>query len=220
MSDSDRSALSMVGKTVSSYCESRSGGESDVMAAIAAETKEKVPDLWIMMVGPLEAMFLATLVRMTRAKRVLELGTFTGYSALAIAQALPADGSLVTLDVSETYTEIARRHWANSPHGAKIELRLGPGLESLDAVEGPLDLAFLDADKDNYPHYWDKLVPKMRAGGVIAVDNVLANGEAVTQETEFGGMMDRFNEKVARDERVDVLMLPFRDGVTLAVKRG
>ena len=219
MSDSDRTALSMVGKTVSAYCESRSDGESELMAAIAAETKEKVPDLWIMMVGPLEARFLANLTRMTQAKRVLELGTFTGYSALAIAQALPADGSIITLDVSEEYTEIARKHWANSPHVGKIDLRLGPGLETLDTVEGPIDLAFLDADKDNYPHYWDKIVPMMRPGGVIAVDNVLANGEAVTQETEFGAMMDRFNAKVAADDRVDVLMLPFRDGVTLAVKR-
>lgn len=219
MSESDRSALSMVGETVSSYCESRSDGESEVMAAIAAETKEKVPDLWIMMVGPLEARLLANLVRMTGAKRVLELGTFTGYSALAIAQALPADGTVMTLDVSETYTEIARRHWAHSPHRGKIDLRLGPGLETLEAVDGPIDLAFLDADKENYPHYWDKIVPKMRTGGVIAVDNVLANGEAVTQETEFGAMLDRFNQKVAADERVDVLMLPFRDGVTLAVKR-
>lgn len=219
MSDTDRTALTMVGETVSAYCESRSDGETELMAAIAAETKAKVPDLWIMMVGPLEARLLANLVRMTQAKRVLELGTFTGYSALAIAQVLPEDGSIVTLDVSKEYTDIARKHWANSPHAGKIDLRLGPGLESLEGVEGPIDLAFLDADKDNYPNYWDKIVPMMRSGGVIAVDNVLANGEAVTQETEFGAMMDQFNEKVAADERVDVLMLPFRDGVTLAVKR-
>ncbi len=170
-----------------------------------------------------EGIFLTIVARLARARDAVEVGTFTGYSAICIARGLTAEGHLLCCDVSAEWTAIARRYWAEAALSDKIELRLGPAADTLRSLpdEPQFDLAFIDADKPAYPTYWAEIVPRMRAGGAILVDNVLQGG-AVVDEAATGENVDairRFNDQVVADERVDVAMLPIRDGVTLALKR-
>lgn len=212
-------ALTLVDGAVSAYAEDHTAPESEVMRAIADET-HAATEWSVMMVGPIEAALLRMLVRLRSARRVIEVGTFTGYSAIAMAEGLPEDGTLVTCDVSEEWTAIARKHWAKSPHGKKISLQLGPAAKTIPALAGPFELAFIDADKENYPVYWDLIVPKMAPGGLLVVDNVLAGGSVVAPDSPRAQRMAAFNAKVRADARVESLMLPLRDGVTLARVRG
>ncbi|AGC47864.1 O-methyltransferase [Myxococcus stipitatus DSM 14675] len=172
-----------------------------------------------MQVGPVEGAFLKMLVSLTRAGRVLEIGTFTGYSALMMAEGLPDDGELITCDLNPETSEIARAFFARSPHGRKIQLEFGPALETLKTLRGPFDLAFIDADKVNYGAYWDAVVPLVRAGGLVVVDNVLWSGRVMSPESEVDRAMAAFNEKVRKDARLEPVMLTVRDGMTLARKR-
>lgn len=172
-----------------------------------------------MQVGLLEGRFLGFLVALTGAKSVLEVGTFSGFSALAMAEALPADGRLVTCDIDPKATALAREHWAKSPHGKKIELRLGPGAETIAALPGPFDLVFIDADKAGYQAYWDLALPKVRAGGLVVVDNVLWSGRVLNPQEKSDHEIHAFNERAKSDARVEILMLPVRDGMLLARKK-
>ena len=204
--------LHLVSAEIDAYCEAHTMAESPAMRAIAEQTRAEI-DMWIMMIGPVEAALLRLFVQLLGARRVVEVGTFTGYSAMAMAEGLPDDGELITCDISEEWTAIARRHWATSPHGAKIRLELGPASETLARLEGAIDLAFIDADKAAYPEYWDAIVPKLSPGGLIIADNVLAGGRVASGEAPT---MAAFNTKVREDARVQTLMLPLRDGVTVA----
>ena len=210
--------LGLVDEAVSRYAEEHTIPESDTMRAIAEETRATI-EMWIMMVGPMEAALLRQLVQLVGAKRVVEVGTFTGYSAIAMAEGLPSDGRLVTLDISEEWTAVARKHWATSPHGKKIQLELGPALETLRKLEGPFDVAFIDADKEAYPDYWDAIVPMIRPGGLVIVDNVLAGGRVVAPDDARSQAIAAFNTKVKGDTRVEPVMLPIRDGVTIARRK-
>lgn len=172
-----------------------------------------------MQVGRIEGRLLKLLVRMSGARSAVEIGTFTGYSALSIAEGLPEDGRLVTCDVNEESVAIARRYFARAPWGGRIEPRIGPALETLAKLEGPFDFAFVDADKPAYIAYWEALVPKMRAGGLIVADNVLWSGRALDPKEESDRGIAAFNEHVAADDRMEQVMLPVRDGITLALKR-
>jgi caffeoyl-CoA O-methyltransferase len=176
-----------------------------------------------MQVSPDEGSFLTLVARLTGARRAVEVGTFTGYSSLCIARGLAPGGTLLCCDVSEEWTSIARRYWAEAGLADRIELRLGPAAETLRALpaETVFDLAFIDADKPGYPVYWEEIVPRVRAGGAILVDNVLQGGRVVDETAEHENVVAvrRFNDLVVNDDRVDVAMLPIRDGVTLAVKR-
>ena len=192
--------------------------EEELLRELAEATSEGTK--WIQMqTGHLEGSFLRLLIQAIGAKNVLEVGTFTGYSALSMAMGLPADGKITTLDIEPEYTDIARSFWEQSPHGSKIELIMGQALESLTSLTGPFDVAFIDADKQNYLNYWEAVVPKMRKGGVIAVDNVLWYGRVLSPKHGDDHAIVTFNERVARDERVDRVMLSVRDGITLARKR-
>lgn len=207
--------LHLVSDEVDAYCEAHTMAESPAMRAIAEQTRAQI-DMWIMMIGPVEGALLRLLVQLRGAKRVIEIGTFTGYSAIAMAEGLPEDGRLITCDISEEWTAIAKQHWATSPHGHKIQLELGPAIETLARLDGPFEFAFIDADKAAYPDYWDAIVPKLAPGGLILADNVLAGGRVTTGEA---AAMAAFNDKVRADARVESLMLPLRDGVTIARKR-
>src|ERR1041385_2086243 len=132
-----------------------------------------------MMVGPVEGQFLKMLAQFTGARRILEVGMFTGYSALAWAEALPKDGRVVTCDVNPETTEIAKRYFAQSPHGSKIEIKLGPALESLRFIPGPFDICFIDADKESYGDYYDACLGLVRRGGLIVLDNMLRSGDVL-----------------------------------------
>jgi caffeoyl-CoA O-methyltransferase len=172
-----------------------------------------------MQVGRLEGSFLRLLVRLARARRVLELGTFTGYSALAMAEGLPEDGELITCDVDSGAVAVAQRYWARSPHGHKIHPRLGPALETLQGLEGPFDLVFIDADKGNYLAYYEAVLPLVRQGGLIVADNTLWHGRVLKPTEPSDRAIVAFNDAVARDTRVEKVLLTVRDGMMLAYKR-
>lgn len=200
------------------YIEAHTSERTAVFHELARETREKMA-AYTMQVGKVEGAFLKLLAQITRAKRVLEIGTFTGYSALCFAEGLPDDGHVITCDVDPEATEMARCYWAQSPHGKKIELRLGPALETLRTLDGPFDLVFIDADKGNYVNYWEAVVPKVPSGGLITADNVLWSGHIVAPQDDLGKALDRFNKHVYNDPRVECVMLSVRDGITLARKK-
>ena len=204
--------MALVANDVDKYCERHSHSPSDILNELFQATHERTE--WaIMLVGPLEASVLRMLIQTSAAKRVLEIGTFTGYSALAMAEALPADGELITLDIDEETTAIGKEFWARSPHGHKIELKLGPALEVLPQIQGKFDLIFIDADKHNYPHYWEACVPLLNPGGLIVVDNVFLGGRALNPESETAAAVDSMNRRAHEDSRVECTMLSVRDGM-------
>ena len=200
------------------YAEAHASPEGPIFKELRRVTYEKteIPE---MQVGHVEGSFLRLMVRISRARRVLEIGTFTGYSALCMAEGLPDDGELVTLDFDEEATSIAKSFWAKSPHGRKIRLILGPAMETLRKLEGPFDLVFIDADKENYLGYWEASLPKVASGGLILVDNVLWGGSVLDPREPSAQAIARFNEHVRKDSRVELVMLTIRDGVTLARKK-
>jgi len=171
-----------------------------------------------MMVGPLEGQFLKMLATLTSARRILEIGMFTGYSALAWAEALPKDGRVVTCDINPQTTEIAKRYFAESPHGHKIEIKLGPALESLKRVWGPFDICFIDADKENYDAYYDACMELARPRGLIILDNMLRSGRVLDPHDEATKAIDALNRRIRDDERVENVLLPLRDGIMLVRK--
>ncbi len=190
---------------------------------LAAETQRATGRAAGMQIEPEYAALLTMLTRLVHARHAVEVGTFTGMSSLAIGRGLAEGGRLVCFDISDEYTAIARRFWQRAGLADKIELRLGPAVEGLAALpdEPYLDLAFIDADKESYGAYWDALVPRMRSGGMLVVDNVLWSGRVLDEhpkDASTASLID-FNAKAAADPRVDVVMLPFSDGVTLARKR-
>ena len=211
--------ISFVPEEIQHYADAFSTVEDELFAELARETRATQADPQ-MMVGHGEGLLLALLVRLCRARRVLEVGTFTGYSALSMACALPGDGELITCDIDESATALARRYWARSPHGHKIQLRLAPALDTIAGLAGPIDFAFIDADKPNYIRYWEAILPLVRAGGAVVADNVLWSGRVLDPKEANDRALAAFNEHVRNDERVDQVMLPVRDGITLAVKRG
>ena len=179
-----------------------------------------------MQVSPEQGAFMALLVKLIGARRALEVGTFTGYSALMVAQALPPDGRLVTCDVSAQWTAVGQRHWAAAGVADKIDLRLAPAIETLDALiaageSGTFDFAFIDADKENYDSYYERCLTLLKRRGVVAIDNVLWGGRVAdpTQSDPATQAIRALNEKVRADTRVDAAMLPVGDGLTLAMKR-
>jgi caffeoyl-CoA O-methyltransferase len=195
------------------------GGEPDAVARdLLAETRAALPDQAQMSIAPEQAAFLTLLTRTLGVRRAVEIGTFTGFSSLAIARGLPHDGRLICFDVSEKYTSVARRYWARAGVDDRIELRLGPAAETVRTLpaEPVLDLAFIDADKTGYPTYWNELVPRMRPGGVILVDNVLRDGRVLDPQTADDHAIVEFNKMVVADDRVDAVMLPIADGLTMA----
>jgi caffeoyl-CoA O-methyltransferase len=204
-------------KPLLEYIAAHSSPESPLLAELARATRDRTDDPG-MMSGHVQGTFLRLMVRATGARRVLEVGTFTGYSALAMAEGLPDDGEVITCDVDPDATGIARSFWDRSPHGKKITLRLGRALETIGSLEGPFDLVFIDADKAGYVDYWDACVPRLRRGGVILVDNTLWEGTILEPKTPQAQAIARFNEHILGDQRVEHVMLSVRDGVTMAVR--
>jgi caffeoyl-CoA O-methyltransferase len=179
-----------------------------------------------MQIGPEQGQLMALLVRLLGAKRTIEVGVFTGYSALSVALALPPGGRIVACDVSEEWTAMARGYWAKANVADRIDLRIAPALETLDALieegeAGRYDFAFIDADKSNYPGYYERCLALLRKGGLVAVDNTLWSGAvADPSKTDKDTVAIRaFNDAVHADARVDMSMLPIGDGLTLALKK-
>ncbi|MDT0451686.1 O-methyltransferase [Streptomyces hesseae] len=195
-----------------------------VQQALVASTRALFPGDAIKQVAEEQASLLAFLVRLTGARHIVEVGTFTGLSALAMARALPADGRLIALDISEEWTAPAPKAWAEAGVADRIDLRIAPALDSLRALpaEPHIDLAFLDANKDGYIAYWEELVPRLRPGGLIVVDNVLFFGSVVdpTVTDGPGAAVREFNAHALADKRMESVMLTVADGLTLARKVG
>lgn len=198
--------------------------EPDVLSRLREETAAL--EEATMQIGPEQGQLMALLVQMLGARRTLEVGTFTGYSALVVALALPADGRVVACDVSEEWTRIARRYWAEAGVSDKIDLRLGPALETLDALlatraVGTFDFAFIDADKANVREYYEKALTLLRRGGVVAIDNVLWSGKVIDPDVKDADTeaLRALNAALKGDERVSLSLVPIGDGLTLALKR-
>jgi caffeoyl-CoA O-methyltransferase len=202
---------------VERYALEHSTPEPTMLSDLAEETRS-ISRQPFMMVGPAQGQLLAVLVHALRPRTVLEIGTFTGYSCLAMARALPPDGRIVTCELDPVHAEVARRHIARSPHADRIEVVLGPALDTIAGLPGPFDLVFLDADKTGYVDYYEAVLPRLSPHGIIAVDNTLHGGldaSADPAEREMIEAIRRFNTHVARDRRVEQVVLPLRDGLTL-----
>ncbi|HTO53091.1 MAG TPA: class I SAM-dependent methyltransferase [Myxococcota bacterium] len=195
-----------------------------LLEELRAETVKALGNEARMQISAVEGTFLGLLVAALGAKRVVEVGTFTGYSALCMARALPPGGKLLCCDVSEEFTAIARRYWQKAGVADRIELRLAPALETLRALPAgePIDFAFIDADKENYQNYYEEIVRRLRPGGLIAIDNVLWSGNVIRGEDQSPNTLAirKLNDHVAADRRVQSVMLPLADGVTLVRKLG
>jgi caffeoyl-CoA O-methyltransferase len=201
---------------VEQYAEEHTSPGGELFERLAAETHEKTTAPQ-MMVGRLEGRFLGTLVRSLRARRVLELGTFTGYSSISMALALPAGGRIVTCDVNEETTAIARRYAEEAGVDDRIDYRLGPALETIAALDGPFDLVFIDADKPNYVNYYDATLPLLADGGLMVVDNTLWSGQVadLDDQDENTLAIRALNDRVLEDPRVENVLLTVRDGMNL-----
>jgi predicted O-methyltransferase YrrM len=204
---------------VSRYIEEHAVREAPVLRELRKAT---APVKWSgMQIGADQGNLMALLVKLMGAKRCLEIGTYTGYSALAVALALPKDGTIVCCDISEEWTALGKPFWKKAGVEKKIDLRIGPALETLKTLKGPFDFVFIDADKENYLNYYERCLTLVRRGGLIAVDNVLWSGEVANDKAkdELTVALRKFNDKLHQDERVDLAMLSIGDGVTLALKR-
>jgi caffeoyl-CoA O-methyltransferase len=208
----------LLDERIEAYAADHSAEEPELLQRLAEETRRTMAQPQ-MLTGRTAGSFLRVLVRAANARRVLEVGTFTGYSALMMAAGLPEDGRLITCDVDEKAAAVARRYFAQSPHGGKIELRLGRAADTIRGLAGPFDLVFIDADKPNYGLYWDLCLERLRPGGVVVADNVLWSGQVLDPKDDNGRAIVAFNQQVRRDPRVDCALLTVRDGMMVAVAR-
>lgn len=205
------------------YITSRSTRRDDLLADLAAET-ERLGDIRRMQIAELQGTFMGLLVRAIGARRAVEIGTFTGYSAICVARALPADGRLLCCDVSTEWTDIARRYFDRAGVALKIDLRIAPALQTLASLPAdlpPFDFGFIDADKRNQGNYFEALIGRLRPGGVLCIDNVLREGrvlDASNHDPDLAAVR-ALNDALPRDPRVEVAILPIADGLTIIRKK-
>ena len=200
---------------IEDYAMRHSAPLSPLLEELIATTREKMGTKWAMLSGHLQGAFLQMLASSVGSRRILEIGMFTGFSALMMSEALPEDGRLITCEMHPKAIEVARSFFARSPHGSKIELREGPALETLKSLEGPFDLVYIDADHKSNLAYYEAALPMLAPNGIIAVDNVLWMGRVLDPKDESDRAIAAFNEHVSRDERVWNMLLPIRDGLML-----
>ncbi len=205
------------------YLVEHSTPPDEVLSGLIRATADQAGGFSMMQIAPEQGAFLTWFVRALGVRHAIEIGTFTGYSALCIARGLPDDGSLICLDVSDEWTRVGRPYWEQAGVADRIDLRLGPAIETLAAMpeEPTFDFAFIDADKPNYGAYLEALLPRLTERGVVAVDNVLWSGAVVDPAVDDDNTraIRAFNDAVAADDRLDIAMLPLSDGVTLISKR-
>jgi caffeoyl-CoA O-methyltransferase len=209
----------LVSPEIEAYAQAHSSAESPVRRALREES-QRTMEYAQMVVGPLEGAFLQMMTRLVGARRVLEIGMFTGYSALCFAEALPDDGTVVTCEVDEESAALARRYLVQTPVGKKVDIRMGPALETMRALAGPFDVIFIDADKANYLNYYRRALDLLDAQGVILIDNVLWSGDVLLQPPpdDNTAAIQELNRTVASDPRVTAVLVTIRDGV-LVVRR-
>jgi caffeoyl-CoA O-methyltransferase len=205
------------------YLIAHSTPPDQVLQELADVTARRYPDDVDLQIGPEQGTFMTLLTQVSGARRAVEVGTFTGYSSICVARGLAAGGKLICCDVSEEWTSLAREYWQKAGVADRIELRLGPGVETLRAMplRAELDIAFIDADKTEYVGYWDEIVPRTRSGGIILVDNTFSHGRVLqpgAASPNARGIRE-FNDRAVADDRVDLVLLPIADGLTMARKK-
>ena len=209
--------MEFLDEKIEEYAFNHTSHEGNLLKRLEEETYEKL-EIPQMTTGRIEARFLKLLARLVGAKRILEIGTFAGYSALSMAEALPEDGELITCEIDPEAIVFAKRYFDLSPHGKKIALLEGAALDSLKSISGPFDMAFIDADKENYSNYYEAILPMIRYGGLIAVDNVLWSGRVLDPKDKSDKAIHQFNERVIQDKRVESVLLTVRDGLNCIIK--
>jgi len=210
--------LTLVLNPIEEYTHAHSTREPKILSELFKQTFYET-GLVNMSIGHTEGLFLKFLVKISGAKRILEIGTFTGYSALAMAEGLGDDGKLITLDIDSKVVDIAKQFFLFTPHRKKIEFIIGDANETIKNLAGSFDLVFIDADKESYINYWELCLPKVKTGGLILADNVLWSGRVLNPKSENDFALNAFNKHVLTDNRVEVVMLTIRDGVTIAYKK-
>jgi len=210
----------IVPQEIERYAEAHTTPPPPLLAELAAETQATLQSPQ-MLTGPIEGRLLEQLVFVSGARRVLELGTYSGYSSLSMAAALPPDGRIDTCEIDERHAEVARRYIARSPYADRITVHLGPALETIARLEGEFDLVFIDADKPNYVNYYEAVLPRLSPRGLIVADNTIWSGRVVNPEPDDASTQAivAFNDRVRQDERVVCVQLTVRDGVTLIRRR-
>src|SRR3954470_2653953 len=213
--------MDIVSPAINDYLLAHTEPADEVLRDLTEETHRVLERQFMMQITHDEGELLTMLGRLTGARQAVEVGTFTGYSAICIARGLPDDGHLLCCDVSEEYTSIARRYWDRAGVADRIELRIAPAVETLRALrtEEHLDFAFIDADKTGYPAYVEEILPRLRPGGLMVLDNMLRDGRVLDPQNDDHQAIADLNAALLADDRVDVVLLPVRDGVSLARKR-
>jgi caffeoyl-CoA O-methyltransferase len=218
-----RTRTRFVDADIAEYAGAHSTGPDDVQRALQEATAERTGTAAGMQIGDDQAVLMEMVARAMGARRAIEIGTFTGYSALALARGMGPEGRLICCDVSEEWTAIAREHWERAGVAGRIELRIGPGLDTVRSLPAgeQFDLAFVDADKRGYGDYYQELVPRLRPGGLLLADNTLWGGRVLDPDAddEDTKAIRAFNDRVAGDARVEVVVLPIGDGVTVIQRR-
>ena len=209
--------MDFIDEKIEQYAFDHTSEEGELLRRLEKETYEKL-EIPQMTTGRIEARLLKLLARLVGAQRILEIGTFAGYSALSMAEALPEDGILVTCDEDPVAIAFAQKYFSKSPHGKKIKQMEGPALKSIKKLTGTFDMAFIDADKINYSNYYEAILPMIRPGGSIAVDNVLWSGRVLNPQDESDEAIHQFNERVVNDQRVESVLLTVRDGLNCIIK--
>ncbi|MGQ0557845.1 MAG: O-methyltransferase [Nitrospiraceae bacterium] len=206
---------------IEAYAETHSIPESSICRALREET-ERTMEYPQMVVGPLEGAFLKMMTQLVSAKRVLEIGMFTGYSALCFAEALPTDGTVITCEINDKSAAVARRYFAQAQYGSKISIRMGPALDTMQTFSRPFDLIFIDADKINYLNYYRRALDLLAPNGVILIDNVLWSGEVLKQPPpdESTAAIQELNRTVSADPRVTAVLVTIRDGILVVRRAG
>jgi caffeoyl-CoA O-methyltransferase len=211
--------LTLVPEDIERYAMAHSEPLPPRLEDLMEETRKEFGGMAVMLSGQLEGTLLQTLAASIGARRILQIGTFTGFSAQMMAAALPEDGELITCDINPKSLALARRYFERSPHGRKISVREGPALDTIKTLEPAFDLVFIDADKTNYTNYYEACLPLLSPRGLIAVDNVLWSGGVLNPDTDDAKAIVAFNAHVRADDRVTCVMLTVRDGITLIRRR-
>ena len=210
--------MNFISDQLQQYIDDHSMKESDLLKALDRETHQKVLQPR-MLSGSYQGRLLALLAKMIGPKKILEVGTYTGYASLCLAEGLTTGGSIDTIDHNEELADMQRRYFDQSPYGSQIVQHLGEAKDILKTLTGPYDLVFLDADKENYPHYFDLIIDKLETGGILLSDNVLWSGKVLEKATdEATSSLQEYNHKINTDVRVETVVLPIRDGLTITRK--
>lgn len=209
--------MELINSEIEEYTESFTSDESDILKELVKASEENL-EYTDMLSGRQVGRLLKFLVQISGAKRILEIGTFSGYSAISMAEVLPDDGTLITLEMNEKYRKISKPFFEREPFNKKIKQRMGNALELIPTLSGEFDLIFLDADKISYPTYYEMLKPRLKSGGLFVIDNVLWGGEVLRPKTEKSRAIHKLNKMVRDDKDVEQVMIPLRDGVSVVRK--